>query len=61
VISGFRRDVLEKCALLGYYAARSFNFVTDVSGQPIVSIFKGGYGTDRLSRNIGKKLTLLVA
>ena len=26
VISGFRREVDESCALLGYYAARSGNF-----------------------------------
>ena len=26
VISGFRREVDENCALLGYYAARSVNF-----------------------------------
>jgi hypothetical protein len=45
-ISGFRREVNENCALLGYYAARSVNclltfrnnrqFLTDVSG-PIVA------------------------
>jgi hypothetical protein len=35
-ISGFRRDVDEICALLGYYAR-----LTDVSGQPIRPILKG--------------------
>ena len=28
-------------------------FVTDVSGQPIASIFKTLEGRDRLSRNVG--------
>ena len=46
MISGFRREVAEKCALLGYYAASSGNFF-DVSGQPIGPI--------------GKKLPLLAA
>jgi len=27
VISGFRREIVERCALLGYYAASSGNFV----------------------------------
>jgi hypothetical protein len=35
VISGFSREVKENSALLGYYTARSGNFLTDVSGQPI--------------------------
>ena len=35
-ISGFRREVDEKCALLGHYAARS----TDDLGQPIGPIFE---------------------
>jgi len=41
VISGFRREVNKICAVLGYYAAYSLNFFTDVSGQPIGPIFKG--------------------
>ena len=28
VIAGFRREVAEKCALLGYYTASSDNFLT---------------------------------
>ena len=40
VISGFRRDVDEIGALLGYYAALSATSVDD-SGQPIGLIFKG--------------------
>jgi hypothetical protein len=35
---GFRREVAENCALLGYYTASSGNFFTDVSGQRIGSI-----------------------
>jgi len=38
VISGFRREVDEKCALLGYYAAIS----TDDSAKPIGPSFKNG-------------------
>jgi len=32
VISGFRRDVDEICALQGHYTAQNFLFRTDVSG-----------------------------
>jgi hypothetical protein len=39
VIPGFHRYVNEICALLGFYAA--YGVRTDVSGQPIVPIFKG--------------------
>ena len=35
VISGFRREVDENCAILGSYAASSGNFFTEVSGHPI--------------------------
>jgi hypothetical protein len=60
VISGFRSDAEEICALLGYY---------DVSGQRIRPIFNCQevqdldflilkYGTDRLSRNVGKRQPL---
>jgi len=31
----------------------------DVSGQPISPILQVEYGTDRLSRNVGKELPLL--
>jgi hypothetical protein len=41
VISGFRREVEENCALPGYYAASSGQFLTEVSGQHIGPIFKG--------------------
>jgi len=40
VISDFCRKVHEKCALLGYYAASSGKFFTDVSGQLIGPIFR---------------------
>jgi hypothetical protein len=53
VISGFRREVDKKWALLGYQAASSDNFLPTFR----FSIPEGG--TDRLSRNVGKKLPLL--
>jgi hypothetical protein len=40
VISDFRRDVDENCALLGCYAALRGSSVTDISGQPIGPVFK---------------------
>jgi len=45
MISGFRRKVAENCALLGYYAASSGKFYTDVSGQPIGRVLKHTDGT----------------
>jgi len=39
-ISGFRREADENCALLGYNAANSGNFFTDVPGQAIGPIFR---------------------
>jgi hypothetical protein len=41
MISGFRREVDEKCVLLCCYAASSGNFFTDVSGQHTGYIFRG--------------------
>jgi hypothetical protein len=68
MISGFRREVDENCALLGYYAARSGNFLpTFLDNQSVPSSgVKGGFltpedGTDRFSRNVGKVLPLLAA
>jgi hypothetical protein len=59
VISGFRDEIDENCALLVYYVASNGNF-TDVSGQPIGPIFTSPEdGTDWLSRNVCKKLPLL--
>jgi hypothetical protein len=68
MISGFRHEVDETCALLGYYAARSGNFLpTFWNNLPVPSSgMKGEFlssedATDRLSRNVGKKLPLLAA
>jgi len=52
VISGFHREVLDNCAFLCYYAARSGNFLPT---------FRHIYRPDSLSRNLGKKLPLLAA
>jgi hypothetical protein len=41
MISGFRRAAKEMCALFGFLAAYKWQFLTDVSGQPIGFIFKG--------------------
>jgi hypothetical protein len=66
VISGFRRNVDEICALLGYYAAQSGNSVPTFRDN-ICSIFKGQEviltpedGTDRF-RNVGTELPLCAA
>ena len=71
VISGFRREVDENCALLGYYTANSGNFLSTFRGKILVpssaGFLRGGgflnleNGTDKLSRNVGKKLPLLAA
>jgi len=37
--SGFRREGEENCALMGYYAACKWRFLTDVFRQPIGSVF----------------------
>jgi hypothetical protein len=67
-ISDFRREVGENCALLGHYAASNGNFWTtfqnNLSG-PSSSVENQSLnpedGTDRLSRNVGKKLLLFAA
>jgi len=55
----------ENCALLGYYAASSDNLLLTFRDNLSVpsSGFKNPFqdGTDRLSRNVGKKLPLLAA
>jgi hypothetical protein len=60
VISGFRRDDDEICALLGYYAVSSDKplptFRDSVSVPPSLNFFSLGDGTDTLSRNFGKVL-----
>jgi len=50
-ITGFRHEEAENGSLLGYYAACSGNFFTDVSGQPIGPIFKGQEITTTLRNN----------
>jgi len=63
-ISGFRREVDKKSAFLGHYAAIVVIF-TDNGGQVEESETFGFLnpedGIDSLSRNVGKKLPLLVA
>jgi hypothetical protein len=64
-ISDFRlrREVRENCDLLGYYAAISGNFLPTFRDN--LSVSSSGVenqdGTDRLSRNVDKKLPLLAA
>jgi hypothetical protein len=60
VILGFRRDVDGKCALLCYCAAYSSNSLTmfrDNISVPYAKAKTLEDGTDRLSRNVGKKLS----
>jgi len=66
VTLGFRRDIGEICALLGYYAACSGNslptfrsYLSDIQRSRIFLTLEDG--TDRLSRNVGKKLPPYVA
>jgi hypothetical protein len=64
VISGFRREVAENLALVGYYAASSGNFLLMFRDNLSVpsSGFKNSFatdGTDRFSRKFGKNLPLL--
>jgi len=69
VILGFRREAPENCALLGYYAASSGNFLltfrvnlsVSSSGLKNFGFLNPEDGTDRLSRNVSKKLPLLAA
>jgi len=62
VISGFRRDVDEISALLGYYAVYSGNSLPtfrDNLSVPSLRVKKSltlEDGTDMLSRNVGKEL-----
>jgi hypothetical protein len=55
VISGLRREIGGKCAVLGYYAASSGNFLRKFR------FLNPEDGTDRLSRNVSKILPLLAA
>jgi len=57
IISSFHREVDEKCALMGYYRARSGNFLPTVRDNlPVESSRVLEDGTDKLSRNVGKEL-----
>jgi hypothetical protein len=72
VISGFHRDVDEICAVLGCYAASSGNLLPtfrDNVSVPSSRVKKSNEaasldfltlkdGTDMLSRNVGKRLSL---
>jgi hypothetical protein len=68
VLSGFRRDVDEICALLGYYVQSSENLLPafrDNVSVPSSTVKKSKKnflilenGTDKLSRNVGKGLPL---
>jgi len=64
VISGFRREVAENCTVVGYYGASSGDFLLTLRDN--LSVPSPGFknpedGTDRLSRNFGKKLSLVAA
>jgi len=60
VISGFRREVAENCALLGYYAASGGNFLPTFRDN--LSVLRVQLNPeDLLSGNVGKKLPLLAA
>ena len=48
MISGFRRDLDENCALLGYYTVSNSNFLPTFREKTSEDV------TDRLSRNVGK-------
>jgi len=67
VILGFLLEIAEKCALQGYYAAGSGNFLPkfrDKLSVPFSVLKKTPFlkpekETDRFSRNVGKKFPLL--
>jgi hypothetical protein len=68
VISGFRREVDEKYALLGYYLASSGKFLPTFGDYLSVPYSRAKKrlktledGTDSKSRNVGKKLPVLAA
>ena len=63
VISGFRNEVADSCALVGHTQSRG-NFLgtfRDNLMVPSSGLLNPEDGTDRLSRNVGKKLPLLAA
>jgi uncharacterized protein YqkB len=60
VISGFCRKVDENFAPLGYYAASSGNFLTDILRQTISPIFNS-QEFDRMSKIVSAKVPQLAA
>jgi hypothetical protein len=71
-ISGFCREVDEKCVLVGYYAANNGNFLptlrdslsapsSRLKNPTTKEILTFEDGTDRLSCNVGNKLSLIAA
>jgi hypothetical protein len=66
-ISGFRREVDENCALLGYYAAYrdnslpTFRDILVLSSRVFLNLLTREDRTDSLSRNDGKELPLYIA
>ena len=63
MISGYRRDVDQICALLGYHTAFSGSYVQTFRDNLMGLVFKEDLltledGTDRLFRNVGTKLPL---
>jgi hypothetical protein len=62
VISGFRRDVHEICALMGYYAAWNGNFLPTFRDKLWAKKTEGSLtledGARRLFRQVGIELTL---
>jgi len=69
VISNFHSEVDENCSILGHYTASNGNSLLTFRDNISVpssrvknsSILDSEYGTDRLFRNVGKKLSLLAA
>jgi len=66
MISGFRREAAENCALLGYYSASSDNFLPTFRNN--LSVPSSGFknltprvGPIGFFRNVGKKLPPLAA
>ena len=66
-MSVFRREADENCPLLGHYAAssgdllRTFRDNLSVPSSGVKNSWPHEDGTDRLPRNVGKKLPLLAA
>jgi len=65
VTLGFRCEVDETCALLGYYSASGGNYLPtfrdNLSVPSSMGTFNTEDGNDGLFRNVGDKLPLLAA